>query len=59
MQLAFNSFEFCFVSRTCNKLAHDLAAYGASWQDIKLLWPDLLPTDVHVMVATDFAVLVY
>jgi hypothetical protein len=56
MQLAFNSFEFCYASRTCNKLAHDLAAYGASRQDIKLLWPDSLPIDVRVMVASDSAV---
>jgi hypothetical protein len=30
MNLSFNSFEFSHVPRTCNKLAHELAAYGAT-----------------------------
>jgi ribonuclease HI len=46
MQLSFNSFEFSYVPRTCNTVAHSLAAYGASRHELKLLWPDSLPNDV-------------
>jgi ribonuclease HI len=35
--LNFNSFEFSYSPRTCNKLAHTLAEYGASRQDKKLI----------------------
>jgi ribonuclease HI len=56
MQLSFNSFEFTFAPRTCNKIAHELAAYGASRQDILTLWPESLPNDVLVSVASVFAV---
>jgi hypothetical protein len=52
MQLHFNSFECVYVPRTCNKAAHVLAAYGASRQDIKLVWSDSLPDDVRVLVAS-------
>jgi hypothetical protein len=51
MQLHFNSYEFSYVPRSCNTLAHSLAEYGASRQDIKMLWPDSLPNDVPVSVA--------
>ena len=56
MQLSFNSFEIVYAPRTCNFLAHSLAAYGARRQDMKLLWPDSLPDDVSVMVASASAV---
>jgi hypothetical protein len=52
MQLHFNSYEFSYVPRTCNVLAHSLAAYGASRQYIKLIWPDSLPNDVRVLMAS-------
>jgi ribonuclease HI len=45
MQLSFNSFEFSFVPRECNKLAHDLAALGGTWQDTISLCPESLPVD--------------
>jgi hypothetical protein len=37
---------------TCNNLAHPLPAYGASRQDMKILWRDSLPSDVHVSVTS-------
>jgi hypothetical protein len=52
MQLHFNSFECVYVPHTCNKVAHVLVAYGASRQDIKLVWSDSLPDDVRVLVAS-------
>jgi hypothetical protein len=48
MNLSFNSFEFSHVPRTCNRLAHEIAAYGAAWLDTELLWPEPLPSDVLV-----------
>jgi hypothetical protein len=56
MLLNFNSFEFVFTPRTCNKLAHALATYGASRQDKKIIWPEMLPNDVWVLVASTSAV---
>jgi ribonuclease HI len=56
MLLNFNSFEFTHSPRTCNKLAHALAAYGASRQDKKLIWPEIIPNDVRVLVASNSAV---
>jgi hypothetical protein len=56
MLLNFNSFEFVFTPRTCNKLAHALATYGASRQDKKIIWPEMLPNDVRVLVASTSAV---
>jgi ribonuclease HI len=55
MNLTFNSFEFSHVPRTCNSLAHNLAAYGATRQDIRFLWPESLPNDVRVLVASTSA----
>jgi ribonuclease HI len=48
MNLSFNYFELSHVPRTCNKLAHEIAAYGATWLDTELLWPEPLPSDVLV-----------
>jgi hypothetical protein len=48
MNISFNSFEFSHISRTCNKLSHELAAYGATRLDTELLWPESLPNDVLV-----------
>jgi hypothetical protein len=56
MLLNFNSFEFSYASRTCNNIAHTLDAYGASRQDKRNIWPEMLPNDVQVLVARDAAV---
>jgi hypothetical protein len=50
MQMHFNSVNVSFAPRICNKLAHVFAAYGASRQELKLLWADSLPVDVRVLV---------
>jgi hypothetical protein len=55
MVLQFTSYEFYFVPRTCNNLAHSFAAFGASQQEQKLLWLDSIPDAVRVMVASDSA----
>jgi hypothetical protein len=55
MVLHFTSYEFYFVPRTCNNLAHSFAAFGASQQKQKLLWLDSIPDAVRVMVASDSA----
>lgn len=47
-QLSFTSFALSAIPRTCN----NLAKYGASRQDLKLLWPESLPSDVRVVVAS-------
>ena len=43
---------FSFIPRTCNNLAHELAMYGAAGQNLKLLVPEALPSDVRVLVAS-------
>jgi hypothetical protein len=43
------------VPRECNKVAHLLAAYGANQMANRLLWPESVPDDVHVMVASESA----
>jgi hypothetical protein len=49
MNLSFNSFEFSHVPRTCNKLAHELAAYGATRLDTELLWPESTRLDTELL----------
>jgi ribonuclease HI len=55
MQMAFSSFEFVFIPRRCNNIAHVLAALGANRQDFRCLWPESLPDDASVMLASDVA----
>jgi ribonuclease HI len=55
MQLAFNSVEFVFAPGTSNNLAHELAAFGASRQDIRCIWPESLPDGVSVLLASTVA----
>jgi hypothetical protein len=56
MQLSFNSFEFTFVPRNCNTLAHKLAAYGANRQEHRSFCSESLPNDVDVLVTSVSAV---
>jgi ribonuclease HI len=50
LNLSFNSFEFYYIPRTCNKIAHELAAYDTSRQD--MFWPESLPNYVRVRLAS-------
>jgi ribonuclease HI len=55
MNLNFNSVCLGYVPRKCNNLAHAQAAYGASRQDLSQLWPESIPNDVSVRVASSLA----
>jgi hypothetical protein len=53
MRLHFNSMSVSFAPKDCNNLAHALAAYGTSQRDPRQVWPESLPNDVRVMVASN------
>jgi hypothetical protein len=55
IQMNFLSVSFSYCPRLCNKLAHDVAAFGVSRQDSRSLWLESLPVDVHVPVTSMFA----
>ena len=56
-RLNFTSVSFNFCRRECNKVAHAMAALGASGNAGNgILWPDAVPNDVvSVIVAADLA----
>jgi hypothetical protein len=56
VNLNFESFSFVYSPRVCNKVAHALAALGASGQEACRLWTDVLPNDVMVLVTSDLTV---
>jgi ribonuclease HI len=51
----FEAFEFSFVSRTCNKVAHSLAKLGYEGEDECVGWADDPPQCVSVMVTSELA----
>ena len=53
--LNFSSVEFLYVPRSCNKIAHALAALGARQFDSRLTWLEEVPNDVQVLVASELA----
>jgi ribonuclease HI len=55
IRLQFNSVLFSYVPRTCNKIAHALAAFGANRQTSRQLWQETLPIDLHVPVTSTLA----
>jgi hypothetical protein len=55
MRLNFNLCHITHVSKTCNNVAHTLAAYGANQEAVRLVWPDDVPVVVNVMVASESA----
>jgi ribonuclease HI len=55
MRLNFISICFSHCPRTCNNLAHELAALGARHQVVRSLWLEALPVDVFVPVTSNFA----
>jgi hypothetical protein len=52
-QLNFSLISFVYSPRNCNKVAHALAAIGASYQADVRLWTEDLPNDVKLLVASD------
>ena len=55
VQLNFNSVKFVYCPRNCNKVAHALAAVGASRAESRRLWLDEVPDSVSMFVASDVA----
>jgi hypothetical protein len=55
IQLNFIDVTVVHVSRVCNKVAHLIAAYGASQIADRLLWPETVIDDVSVLVASESA----
>jgi hypothetical protein len=55
LQLNFIQVNVVHVNRMCNGVAHTLATYGASQQQVRLLWPDEVPDIVNVLVASESA----
>ena len=53
--LNFSRVVFSFAPRACNKLAHVLAAFGASHQASGETWYEDLPDDVSVRLASSMA----
>lgn len=43
LQLNFNTWEVSHVVRTCNSVAHLIAALGARQNEARLLWPESVP----------------
>jgi hypothetical protein len=49
------SAEVVFAPRSCNKVAKELAAFGAAWQDARVLWAKSVPEFVNDMLASEYA----
>jgi hypothetical protein len=56
IRLNFWSVDVTFVPRTCNKVAHLIAAYGAHQNAERLLWPENVLDDVKGLVASESVV---
>jgi hypothetical protein len=55
-RLNFNSVFFIFCHRSCNKVAHAMAALGSlANHSNSLLWLDDVPDNVRVIVASESA----
>jgi ribonuclease HI len=55
LQLNFFSWSVTHVVRSCNNAAHLLAAIGSNQSEVRLVWPDYVPDDVNVVVASESA----
>uniref|UniRef100_A0ACD5Z6F3 Uncharacterized protein n=1 Tax=Avena sativa TaxID=4498 RepID=A0ACD5Z6F3_AVESA len=53
--LKFSTVEVSYDPRSCNKVAHLLAAYGARLQADRMLWPEYVLEDVRALVASESA----
>jgi hypothetical protein len=49
------SFEFMFVSRTCNSVAHSLAQFGLRAESSCTGWEEEAPDFVSALIASDIA----
>ncbi|KAK1628050.1 hypothetical protein QYE76_002365 [Lolium multiflorum] len=52
---AFDSFDFIFCPRKCNRIAHTLAQYGLRAEDECVGWADVAPPIVSDLVASELA----
>jgi hypothetical protein len=55
IRLNFNSIKVSYAPRSCNNVAHALADYGARRRELRQLWPESLPNDIIVRVASELA----
>jgi hypothetical protein len=55
LHLNFICFKVVHVPRSCNSVAHFLAAHGANQSEERLLWPEHVPDFVSVIVASESA----
>jgi hypothetical protein len=55
IRLHFTSISFAFQPRECNKVAHALAALGASADEPETIWLGDLPISVSVIVDSESA----
>jgi hypothetical protein len=53
--LAFDSFEFSFCSRLCNKVADAIAQHGRELGVVNSSWSEDAPAFVLALVASDIA----
>jgi ribonuclease HI len=56
IRLNFGTLEIDYAPRTCNKVAHQLAAYGARHELDRAIWVDTMPYDVMCVATSEFAV---
>jgi hypothetical protein len=52
---SFESYEFNYCPRSCNKIAHELAQHGLCADDECVGWADSAPDFVSVMVTSEIA----
>ena len=50
----FSSFDFCYVSRSCNRVADSLAKHAKSGLDLQV-WLEDCPQDVALLVLDDIS----
>jgi hypothetical protein len=53
---SFEFFDFCFATRSCNKVAHSLAQYGLRADSECTGWEGCAPDFISDVVASDAAV---
>jgi hypothetical protein len=55
IRLNFGTVKISFVPCICNKLAHELAAYGACHESVRENWVDDVSSVVRCVATSDFA----
>jgi hypothetical protein len=56
---SFDSYEFSYCPRECNRVAHELAQFGFRAEEGCLGWADEAPVFVSELVASDIAAQVF